>query len=153
MGRACLCQFQLLQSSVGASGFWGQHLLMHPPPHMVLSWAKIHHVGPAERVLHPETKTNLAIAILQISCSYNVAILYFNLPHPLTLTFTNPPKSIFLGSLMFPILTMCLAHRMHVLLNITGISSMLHMAATSSCSIFATTSPLIACARSPCGWH
>ncbi len=61
-----------------------------------------------------------------------MATLYFGLPRPFTLILANPPKSIFLGRLVFPILTMCPTHYMRVLLNIASIYSMLHLVATST---------------------
>jgi hypothetical protein len=51
-------------------------------------------------------------------------------PPPTPQPLTKPPKSIFLGSIVFPILNMCLAHYMCVLLNVVGIYSMLHLATT-----------------------
>lgn len=134
-------------SNVGASGLHGRRLSMHAP-HRVLSWVRIHHVGPAERVLHPETKTSPAVAILQISCSNSMTTLYFGLPHPLTHNLANPPKNIFLGRL-----TMCLTHRMRVLLSVTGICSMSHLAVTSPLLSFCHHFTHIACAESPCEWH
>lgn len=122
-----LCSYR----SVGAGGLRGQCLSKHAP-HRILSWARIHHVGPAEQVLHPKTETNMAITISQISYSYSMATLCFNIPRPLTPALANPPKSIFLRSLMFLILIMCPAHYMRVLLNIAGIYSMLHLVTTST---------------------
>jgi hypothetical protein len=61
-----------------------------------------------------------------------MAAFCFGIPHPLTLALANPPKNIFLGSLLFPILTMCPTHHMRVLLNITRICSMSHLVTTST---------------------
>jgi hypothetical protein len=124
MNGACFCQSQLLQGSVGVGGLRGRHLSMHAP-HRVLSWARIHHVGPTEWVLCLEIETSLAVAILQISCSYAWPPSASASP-----ALANPPKTIFLGSLMFPILTMCPAHCVRVLFSIAGICSMLHLVAT-----------------------
>jgi hypothetical protein len=102
---------------------------------MVLSWVRIHHVGPTAQVLCPEIETSSTVAISQISCSYSVATPYLSLPHPLTPTLANP-QFFFFGNLMFLILTMCPTHCMRVLVNIVGIYLMSHLVATFTILIF-----------------
>ncbi len=135
--------FSCYKSSVGVNGLCGQCLSMHAP-HMVLSWARIHHAGPAKQVLHLETETSPTVAISQISYSYNMATFCFGLPRPFTPALANPFEKYFLGEPTIPILTICPMHRMRVLLSIVGICSMSHLAATftllSFCHHFALNS-------------